>query len=94
MSVSLAGCNTMNDTGRFANATVGTGVKYTATTVGTGVGYVAKTGAVVGNGVGMVVDKSIGLVSGRPASYHAHTQTITRGGHHYVIENGKYVRVN
>ncbi len=71
VSFNLVGCHTannaMDDTSRFANATLGTGVKYTATTVGTGVGFVSKTGATIGKGVGTVVDRGVGFVSGKPS---------------------------
>lgn len=57
----------MNDTSRFANSTVGAGVKYTATTVGTGVGYVSKAGTKVGKGVGSAVETGVDAVSGKTA---------------------------
>lgn len=99
ISLSLAGCNTMNDTTRFANSTVGTGVKYTANTVGAGVGVISNTGAAIGQGVGTVVNSGVGLVSGHPAryqhnQYHKQAQTIDRNGHQYMLRNGKYVRMN
>ncbi len=73
MSLSLVGCNSMNnamnDTSRAANATVGTGVKYTASAVGTGVGVISNTGATIGKGVGKVVDTGANVV-GKTVSHH------------------------
>lgn len=91
ISFGLASCHTMNDTANFTNATVGNGVKYTATTVGKGVGFVSNTGAAVGKGVGTVVGSGVGLVTGHPHSYH---KTVYHHGHHYMLQNGRYVRVN
>ena len=100
ISASLAGCNTMNDTANYANSTVGSGVKYTARTVGTGVGVISDTGAAIGNGVGTVVNGGVGMVSGHSTTYHHNTMHGTkahmmyRHGHHYMLKNGKYVRMN
>ncbi len=70
MSLSLVGCNTMNEVSQYSNSTVGAGVKYGANVVGTGVGFVADTGAAVGHGVGRVVDTGVDVVTGHPTSYH------------------------
>ncbi|KTD73717.1 hypothetical protein [Legionella tucsonensis] len=69
MSLSLVGCNTMNEASQYSNATVGAGVKYGANVVGTGVGFVADTGAAVGHGIGRVVDTGVGVVTNHPTSY-------------------------
>jgi hypothetical protein len=105
ISLSLAGCHTMNDTANFANSTVGTGVKYTATAVGTGVGF-------VGNGVGTVVNTGVGFFGGHPKGYNSTRYTNTHAvyhhnnkhyynshyvkhnGHQYKMKNGKYVRID
>lgn len=66
-SLSLAGCSTwhgmnngvnsgMDKVSKWGNATVGTGVKYTAKTVSTGAHVIANTGAAIGHGVGKVAD--------------------------------------
>lgn len=75
MSLSLTSCNTMhsmnngmNGVSNFGNATVGTGIKYTAQTIGTGAGIVANTGAAVGHGIGSVTNMGVGVVT-RPLSY-------------------------
>jgi hypothetical protein len=62
VSLGLVSCHTMNDVGRYSNATVGTGMHYGARAVGTGVGFVAGTGAAIGHGVGTVVETGVGLV--------------------------------
>lgn len=101
ISFSLTGCNTvnntMNETSRFANSTVGAGVKLTARTVGTGVGFVSNTGAAIGKGVGSVVDTGVGVVGGHHPTSHQtkyRTKTVSHNGHHYMIQNGKYVRMD
>ncbi|HHF7365215.1 TPA: hypothetical protein ACPSKY_000308 [Legionella bozemanae] len=70
MSLSLVGCNTMNEASQYSNETVGAGVKYGANVVGKGVGFVADTGAAVGQGFGKVVDTGVGAVTGHPTSHH------------------------
>lgn len=64
LTFGLAGCHsTMNDVSQFGNKTVGAGVKYTAQTVGAGAHVLANTGAVVGHGVGKVVDTGARVVT-------------------------------
>lgn len=95
MSLSLVGCNTMDQASQYSNSTVGAGVKYGANVVGTGVGFVADTGAAVGHGVGKVVDTGVGFVTGHPASYHKEkTQYVYHNGHRYMLQNGRYVLVH
>jgi len=97
ISFSLAGCNTMNDTSNFANSTIGTGVKYTATTVGSGVGFISNTGATVGRGVGYVADTGTGFMNGHHTTYQKtkyRTGTVYRHGHRYMLQNGRYVRMD
>lgn len=97
MSVSLVGCNTMNNVSQYSNQTVGAGVNYGAHVVGTGVGYVANTGAFIGNGVGKVVDTGVGVVTGHRATYHqvgyTNKHVVYHNGHRYVLKNGRYVLV-
>lgn len=98
ISLSLVSCNTMNDASQFSNRTVGTGIKYGAQTVGTGVGYVTNAGAFVGRGVGTVVGTGVGVITRHPASYQAvktnqKNGMIYHNGHHYKLQNGKYVLV-
>ncbi|HHT0592198.1 TPA: hypothetical protein ACTXXA_002183 [Legionella anisa] len=69
MSLSLVGCNTLNEASQYSNETVGSGVKYGANVVGTGVGYVVDTGATVGHGIGKVVDTGVGVVTGQSTSH-------------------------
>lgn len=102
-SLSLVGCNSMNnamnDTGNFATSTVGTGMHYTTSVVGTGVGVVTGTGAAIGRGFGTVVGTGTGIVTGqrvyyKPTGYYHKTQVIYRHGHHYMLKNGRYVRMD
>lgn len=65
VTLSLAGCNTMNDASQLSNQTVGQGFKYTAHVVGAGAHLVADTGAAVGKGVGTVADTGMNLVTGK-----------------------------
>jgi len=92
MSLSLAGCNTMDSASQYSNKTVGSAIDYSARTVGTGVGFVANTGAAIGHGVGTVAGTGVGWATGQSSSYHR--GTMSHNNHHYVIKNGKYVRVN
>lgn len=103
MSFQLAGCNTVSNavdgTTRFASSTVGTGMKFTAATVGTGVGLVGNTGFAVGSGVHSVVKKGVGWMGGKStnyqkAKYNTKAQTVYQNGHHYMLKNGQYIRVD
>ncbi|WP_454783243.1 hypothetical protein [Legionella sp. WA2022007384] len=93
MSLSLVGCNTMNQASQYSNSTVGAGVKYGANVVGTGVGFIADTGAAVGHGVGKVVDTGVGVVTGHTV-YKAKPQYVNHNGHRYMLQNGRYVLVH
>lgn len=103
MSLSLAGCNTMsnnlnngmNGVSQFGNATVGTGVKYSAQTIGAGANLVANTGAAVGHGISSVADMGVGVVTSpfnvmKPAY---HKPVVYHNGHRYMWKNGSYVLV-
>ena len=96
-TLSLMSCNTMNDSSKYANSTVGTGVKYTANVVGGGVGVVSKTGAFIGNGVGRVVSSGVGIFTGQPTGYHhvnySKSGVVYHHGHQYRVQNGKYVLI-
>jgi uncharacterized lipoprotein NlpE involved in copper resistance len=98
MSLSLVGCNTLNNTASYTSSTVGTGLQYGARTIGAGVGVVGNTGYAVGRGVGNVFGSTVGWVSGKPVNYR-YTNTynrndiIYRNGHQYVVQNGRYVRI-
>ncbi|KTC89867.1 hypothetical protein OQJ18_06710 [Fluoribacter dumoffii] len=99
ISLSLMGCNTMNNVSQYSNSTVGAGVNYGARVVGTGVGYVADTGAFVGKGVGTVIDTGVGTVMGSPSKYtsqpgYHNKHIVYRNGHRYMLENGRYVLVH
>ncbi|PWY56484.1 hypothetical protein DGG96_02290 [Legionella qingyii] len=95
MSLSLVGCNTMDQASQYSNSTVGAGVKYGANVVGTGVGFIADTGAAVGNGVGKVVDTGVGVVTEHKVSYHkAKPQYVYYNGHRYMLQNGRYILVH
>ncbi|QMT59847.1 MULTISPECIES: hypothetical protein [unclassified Legionella] len=93
MSLSLVGCNTMNQAAQYSNQTVGAGVKYGANVVGTGVGFIANTGAAVGHGVGRVVGTGVGVVTGHTV-YKAQPQYVDHNGHKYMLQNGRYVLVH
>ncbi|HRD71377.1 MAG TPA: hypothetical protein PK657_14685 [Legionella sp.] len=87
-SVSLIGCNTMNNVGQAGTAVVDGGVKVVSTTgravgtvVGTGVGVVGTGVTVVGKGV-----TSVGNTVTRQ-------KVIMRNGQRYTVVNGKYVLV-
>lgn len=105
LTLSLTGCNTvnngMNDVGHFANATVGTGIKYSAQTIGAGANLVANTGAAVGNGIGTVATVGTAVVT-RPVTgmtvHHRavpvhHKKVVFHNGHRYVWRHGHYVLV-
>ncbi len=95
MSLSLVGCNTMDQASQYSNSTVGAGVKYGANVVGKGVGFIADTGAAVGHGVGKVVDTGVGVVTGHKVSYHkTKPQYVDYNGHRYMLQNGRYVLVH
>lgn len=96
ISFGLTGCHTANNAVDGTTKVVGTGFKYTATAVGAGVGVVSKTGAAIGTGVGTIVNTGVGFVDGHPVKYqksHAKAQMVKRNGHNYMLQNGKYVRV-
>lgn len=96
LTLSLAGCNTMNDAAQFGSSTVGTGVKYGANTVGAGVGFLANTGAAVGSGVGSVVNTGYGVVTSPMTHFTgkaSNKQVVYHNGHRYLLKNGKYVRM-
>ncbi len=101
ISLSLAGCNTMNsmnnglnDVGRFGSATVGTGMKYTAQTVGAGAHVVASTGAAVGHGIGSVTTMGVNTVSSPFGMKSTHHKIVYHNGHRYMWKNGSYVLVH
>lgn len=99
MSLSLVGCNTvnngMNDVSRFGNATVGTGVKYSAQTIGAGAHLVSNTGAAVGHGIGTVATMGGKVVTAplKMVTPVYHKSVVYHNGHRYVWRNGTYVLV-
>lgn len=95
MSLSLAGCNTMNDgmnsASQYSNHTVGRGVHYVATT-GATVGRTVGTGVttVLGGGMGLVTGKT---VSTKYVTHYNKNGMMYRNGHAYRLQNGQYVLV-
>ncbi len=90
MSLSLVGCNTMNDgmnkTSQFSNNTVGRGVHYVATTGAT-------VGKTVGTGVTTVLGGGMDLVTGKTVTHYNNKNVMYRNGHTYKLQHGQYVLV-